>query len=54
MIRTNLLDMNLQPLMRSRDVSPELHIRRLTAQVTAAYNRIAILEEQLLAQRIHS
>ncbi|MDY6781093.1 MAG: hypothetical protein SW833_00800 [Cyanobacteriota bacterium] len=39
---------------QSREVSPELQIRRLTAQVTAAYNRIAILEEQLLAQRIHS
>lgn len=37
-----------------KNVSPELQIRRLTAQVTAAYNRIAALEEQLLAQRIHS
>ena len=37
-----------------QEVSPELQIRRLTAQVTAAYNRIAALEEQLLAQRIHS
>jgi hypothetical protein len=32
-------------------LSPELQVRRLTAQVTAAYNRIAALEEQLLAQR---
>jgi len=29
-------------------------VQRLTAQLTAAYNRIAALEEQLLARRIHS
>jgi uncharacterized coiled-coil protein SlyX len=34
-------------------LSPEIQIRRLTAQLTAAYNRIAALEEQLLAARIH-
>ncbi|TVQ55762.1 MAG: hypothetical protein EA366_10450 [Spirulina sp. DLM2.Bin59] len=34
-----------------QSLSPELQVRRLTAQVTAAYNRIAALEEQLLAQR---
>jgi hypothetical protein len=33
-------------------MSPELQIQRLTAQLTAAYNRIAALEEQLLAQRV--
>ncbi len=32
-------------------MTPDVQIRRLTAQVTAAYNRIAALEEQLLAQR---
>jgi hypothetical protein len=32
-------------------LSPELQIRRLTAQVTAAYSRIAALEDQLIAQR---
>jgi hypothetical protein len=32
-------------------ISSELQVRRLTAQVTAAYNRIAALEEQLLAHR---
>ncbi|NCR46709.1 MAG: hypothetical protein GPJ09_22935 [Microcystis aeruginosa SX13-01] len=32
----------------------EIQIRRLTAQLTAAYNRIAALEEQLLSYRIHS
>ncbi|NJL21249.1 MAG: hypothetical protein HC895_11175 [Leptolyngbyaceae cyanobacterium SM1_3_5] len=36
-----------------RGISPEIQIQRLTAQLTAAYNRIAALEEQLLAQRIH-
>ncbi|MBD2093120.1 hypothetical protein H6F67_25070 [Microcoleus sp. FACHB-1515] len=35
-----------------RGLSPEIQIQRLTAQLTAAYNRIAALEEQLLAQRI--
>lgn len=34
--------------------SPDTQIRRLTAQLTAAYNRIAALEEQLLTYRIHS
>lgn len=32
----------------------EIQIQRLTAQLTAAYNRIAALEEQLLAKRIHT
>lgn len=34
--------------------SDEIQIRRLTAQLTAAYNRIAALEEQILTYRIHS
>ncbi|MDB9525028.1 hypothetical protein PN498_03430 [Oscillatoria sp. CS-180] len=34
-------------------LSPEVQIQRLTAQLTAAYNRIAALEEQLLAIRTH-
>lgn len=34
-------------------IAPEIQIQRLTAQLTAAYNRIAALEEQLLARRIH-
>jgi hypothetical protein len=37
----------------NRPLAPEIQIQRLTAQLTAAYNRIAALEEQLLAQRIH-
>lgn len=36
-----------------KQLSSEVQIQRLTAQLTAAYNRIAALEEQLLAQRIH-
>lgn len=39
---------------RSQKVlAPEVQIQRLTAQLTAAYSRIANLEEQLLAQRMH-
>lgn len=38
----------------SETLSPDTQIRRLTAQLTAAYNRIAALEEQLLTYRIHS
>ena len=35
------------------NLAPDTQIRRLTAQLTAAYNRIAALEEQLLTYRIH-
>jgi hypothetical protein len=35
-------------------LSPDIQVQRLTAQLTAAYNRIAALEEQLLSRRIHS
>ena len=38
----------------NENLAPETQIRRLTAQLTAAYNRIAALEEQLLTYRIHS
>lgn len=34
-------------------LSTEVQIQRLTAQLTAAYNRIAALEEQLLASRVY-
>lgn len=37
-----------------RPLTPEIQIQRLTAQLTAAYGRIAALEEQLLARRITS
>ncbi|MGB7412998.1 MAG: hypothetical protein WA902_02220 [Thermosynechococcaceae cyanobacterium] len=36
-----------------KPLTPEVQIQRLTAQLTASYNRIAVLEEQLLAQRVH-
>jgi chaperonin cofactor prefoldin len=36
-----------------RSLAPDVQIQRLTAQLTAAYNRIAALEEQLLSRRIH-
>lgn len=35
-----------------REMTPETQIQRLMAQLTAAYNRIADLEEQLLSRRI--
>jgi hypothetical protein len=38
---------------RGKSMSQELQMQRLMAQLTAAYNRIAALEEQLMAQRIH-
>lgn len=38
----------------NENLAPDTQIRRLTAQLTAAYNRIAALEEQLLSYRIHS
>ena len=34
-----------------KELTQEIQIQRLSAQLTAAYNRIAALEEQLLAQR---
>lgn len=37
-----------------RNLTPEIQIQRLTAQLTAAYNRIAALEEQLISKRIPS
>lgn len=36
---------------REPTLTADLQIQRLTAQLTAAYNRIAALEEQLLAKR---
>ncbi|TAF04134.1 MAG: hypothetical protein EAZ77_16135 [Nostocales cyanobacterium] len=44
-------EMNLQA--GDKQITPEIQIQRLTAQLTAAYNRIAALEEQLMRQRIH-
>lgn len=36
-----------------RQLSPEIQIQRLTAQLTAAYSRMAALEDQLVAKRMH-
>lgn len=51
LIETNYLDTSYQN--GETELTPEIQIQRLTAQLTAAYNRIAALEEQLLAKRIH-
>lgn len=40
-------------LSGTSSLSPEIQIQRLTAQLTAAYNRMAVLEEQILACRFH-
>lgn len=42
------------PQNSEKALSPDIQVQRLTAQLTAAYNRIAALEEQLLSRRIHS
>ncbi|AGY60638.1 hypothetical protein [Gloeobacter kilaueensis] len=39
------------PSTNGKVLSPEAQIQRLTAQLTAAYNRIAALEDQLMARR---
>ena len=45
-------DKNSQSL--EKELTTDIQIQRLTAQLTAAYHRIAALEEQLLSKRIHS
>lgn len=45
---------SLEDNSNKQELSPDTQIRRLTAQLTAAYNRIAVLEEQLFDCRIHS
>ena len=42
-----------EQLSNHQVLSPEVQVQRLTAQLTAAYNRIAALEEQLLTHRSH-
>jgi hypothetical protein len=44
-------EMNYQT--KDRQITPEIQIQRLTTQLTAAYHRIAALEEQLLRQRVY-
>jgi len=51
LVDSNNLDTHVQS--GEKQLTPEIQIQRLTAQLTAAYNRIAALEEQLLAQRVH-
>lgn len=51
LVDCNELDSHIQT--GEKELAPEIKIQRLTAQLTAAYNRIAALEEQLLARRIH-
>jgi hypothetical protein len=51
-----LIDNNYSELDRYHNdtkLSKDVQIQRLTAQLTAAYHRIAALEEQLLAARTH-
>lgn len=38
---------------QGQTISYELQTQRLMAQLTAAYSRIAALEEQLMSQRLH-
>ena len=45
------IDSSFASLRGDPVVTEDIQIRRLTAQLTAAYNRIAALEEQLMAQR---
>ncbi|MGK7894744.1 MAG: hypothetical protein AB4372_14265 [Xenococcus sp. (in: cyanobacteria)] len=47
-------DTGINSASNDSELSTEIQIRRLTAQLTAAYNRIAALEEQLLTYRIPS
>jgi hypothetical protein len=53
--RDVLMDDEPTPLSSSKGqtISQELQMQRLMAQLTAAYNRIAALEEQLMSQRLH-
>jgi hypothetical protein len=45
--------LDLERRHNETNLSKDVQIQRLTAQLTAAYNRIAALEEQLLAARTH-
>ena len=51
-----LVDDNYRPKSdRSvEEFTAEIQIQRLTAQLTAAYNRIAALEDQLVSKRVKS
>ena len=47
------LSVNATVQYLENELTPDIQIQRLTAQLTAAYNRIAALEERLLAAKIH-
>ncbi|HIK09085.1 MAG TPA: hypothetical protein IGS52_02260 [Oscillatoriaceae cyanobacterium M33_DOE_052] len=47
------LSVNASVQYLENELTPDIQIQRLTAQLTAAYNRIAALEERLLAAKIH-
>jgi hypothetical protein len=47
----NFSDTNFHGL--DKELTADIQIQRLTAQLTAAYSRIAALEEQLLSKRVH-
>jgi len=53
-----LIDDNYRPksdrYIENSELTAELQIQRLTAQLTAAYHRIAALEDQLLSKRVKS
>jgi hypothetical protein len=51
LIDTNGEEISHQNPPQEYEIAPQIQIQRLTAQLTAAYNRIAALEEQLLAKR---
>lgn len=51
-ILSDVLQLDSEAQGAERGITPEIQIQRLTAQLTAAYNRIAALEEQLIAKRI--
>ncbi|MEY2984817.1 MAG: hypothetical protein RLZZ568_1434 [Cyanobacteriota bacterium] len=52
-IKDDEASLSLWPHTESVSMTPDIQIRRLTAQLTAAYHRIAALEEQIIAQRHH-
>ncbi|MBW4612422.1 MAG: hypothetical protein KME21_03930 [Desmonostoc vinosum HA7617-LM4] len=52
-VLTDGIYLDLSRQSGEKSLTPEIQIQRLTAQLTAAYNRIAALEEQLLRERIH-
>ena len=53
-----LIDDNYRPksdrCIENSELTADIQIQRLTAQLTAAYHRIAALEDQLLSKRVNS